>query len=174
MRRDCVTDQVAKNIVLAGVGSVTLFSGSYSFSTIEDGSFLANCHPHLKLDTLTHLHSFSIIICVTSPTASCVQELREMNPLVTVSQFENNTLSEEGLKAFDIVCFTGGSLRDQIDVNFLCRKAEVPFCCARCNGPFGWMFLDLLQHTYTPDIHTTDDVHNLVHILRLCHSHLVS
>ena len=61
MSRDCVTDQVAKNIVLAGVGSVSLFSGSYSFSTIEDGSFFTNCHPYLKFDILTLFHSFEFL-----------------------------------------------------------------------------------------------------------------
>ena len=90
-----------------------------------------------------------------------------MNPLVTVSQFENNVLSAEALKPFDVVCFTGGSLTDQVTVNTLCREAGVPFCCARSNGPFGWMFLDLLHHTYTAD------VHNRLLILSSSHSRFV-
>lgn len=92
------------------------------------------------------------IIGVFSSTEACVTVLQEMNPLVTVTALRATMLNAAAVREFHVVCFTGGSLVDQITLNELCREAGVKFCCARCTGPFGWMFLDLMHHAYTSDV----------------------
>lgn len=90
-------------------------------------------------------------VCLSS-TEACSKMLQEMNPLVKVSCLKTASLNASTLSQFDAVCFTGGSLGEQASLNAQCRNAGVKFCSARCHGPFGWIFLDLLHHTYTTDV----------------------
>lgn len=62
-------------------------------------------------------------------------------------------LNKHVLKEVDLVVLLTGSLTEQLHINQLCRSVKVKFCCAKSVGPFGWLFLDLLQHVYTPNVH---------------------
>ncbi|WOK96679.1 hypothetical protein Cni_G05386 [Canna indica] len=118
--------EIAKNLVLAGVKSITLhdegevelwdLSGSFFFSEEDVGKNRA---------------------------LACVVKLQELNNAVIVSTL-SGPLSKEQLSNFQAVVFTDVSLEKAIEYNDYCHNHQPPICFIRSEvrGLFGSAFCD--------------------------------
>ncbi|KAK9815937.1 hypothetical protein WJX72_012289 [[Myrmecia] bisecta] len=128
--------EVAKNIVLAGVGSLTLMDDS-PCSTCPPGNFLVPAD--------------------ATPTQSVaevsVQTLQEMNPLVKVEARKGSIASLQDrslVKDYNVVLLIGPPSRLAQQLDEECSKHGVAFYVAASRGTTSYMFADLHTHTYGP------------------------
>lgn len=115
-----LAQEIAKNIVLAGIAKLTLqvqTSNDTDGKPVDDGVRTGFLGPDEQ---------------------SVMTGLRDMNPLVNVSVItEETTLSD-----FTVVCAIEAPLREELALNDRCRQANTPFMCGRVAGAVGWIFVD--------------------------------
>jgi molybdopterin/thiamine biosynthesis adenylyltransferase len=143
---------VMKNIVLAGVGQVTLMD-ERKVADAEPGNFLIPCDADASATyvsaprPLTPIPSHCVVPCglpnrlaastLRAHTSRCwccrgggraaaasCNTLKEMNPMVTINTTSGpvDELTDAALADFHVVLMGGGSLRDQAALNARCRK----------------------------------------------------
>lgn len=116
-----LAQEVAKNVVLAGVARVVIVG------TVEVGSsrgFLG-----ATLDEVA-------------------QALRAMNPLVEVMTSDD---AHAAVAGSNVVCSFGSTIATDLALGAACREHSVPFFSGRTAGPVGWLFLDLgSQYEFAP------------------------
>ncbi|KAI5055103.1 hypothetical protein GOP47_0030248 [Adiantum capillus-veneris] len=132
-----VLAELCKNIVLAGIGSLTLMEGVPNVSTIATSSFLVPAE---------QAESDQVFL------TACVKSLKDFNPMVHVA-LEKGDLMEKSnnfLDNFDVVVVGRSLLNYRIIVNGLCRKRsqKIAFFSVDCRGPLGEIFVDLQTHSY--------------------------
>ena len=130
-------NEVAKNLVLAGVNSMTILD--HEGLTKEDivSSFLAPTDQVGK----------------NRATAS-LERLKQRNPMVEITADESNLESKEKdfFKDFDIVIVTNYPKDVALKVNKFCRELEnVKFFAGDIFGFFGYSFMDLIKHDYVEE-----------------------
>ncbi|XP_057845047.1 SUMO-activating enzyme subunit 1B-1 [Cryptomeria japonica] len=133
-----VVAELCKNIVLAGVGSLTLMDDSPITSEDLSVGFL--------------IHAGDSKCNGKSIAEVCQDSLRDFNPMVHVS-VEKGSLVEiaaDFLDNFDAVVLGRASIATKKKVNELCRKRpqRVAFYSVDCRGSCGEIFVDLQNHTY--------------------------
>ncbi|XP_066918728.1 ubiquitin-like modifier-activating enzyme 6 [Clytia hemisphaerica] len=120
--------EVAKNVILAGVKSVTLLDNTKC--TIND------------LGTQFFLRESD----VDKPrAASCCQRLAELNPYVNVTIIEDDLNANINvLKDFQCVVVTECTFDEQIKYNDFCRNQQptIPFISCDVIGVFSYLFCD--------------------------------
>ena len=106
--------ETAKNLVLAGPQSVTL----YDPTIVQWGDLSSNFYTRED-----HVGK-------VSRAEACITKLKELNPNVNVSV--RDTLNDEDLKAFNVVCVTQifGNIDNIIRQNEICRANNVGFILA--------------------------------------------
>ncbi|KTW28290.1 E1 ubiquitin-activating protein AOS1 [Pneumocystis jirovecii RU7] len=143
-----LAEEIAKNLVLSGIGTLTL---------LDDGTVE-------KIDSKTQFCiGLSDIGMNYADVVSRV--LKEFNPSVTL---EINTtplfdVSDDYFSGFDVVIATEleldlivsmkihcvQSLYTKIHLNTVCRAQKVPFYTCAMYGFYGYIFVDLIKHTYS-------------------------
>ncbi|GAA5915836.1 hypothetical protein JCM6882_006815 [Rhodosporidiobolus microsporus] len=128
----------AKNIVLAGVGTVTLLDGE---DLLEED---LGANYFVREDEVGQKR--------VEASAPRVQAL---NPRVALStETDGGKLySEDYLDAFDLVVLTDVDAPTILKVNDLTRKLGKKLFAAGSLGVDGWMFADLLEHEFVVDVH---------------------
>ena len=127
--------EVAKNIILSGPKSVTIYDEIFaSINDLSSNFYLSEADVGKK-----------------KRDEACLKKLQELNPYVTVSllRFEPNTNLIQKIHQFNVVVFTElYPTYFLINVNNECRKHSVKFIYA-CNlGLAGYIFSDFgAQHT---------------------------
>mmetsp|Transcript_13958 Transcript_13958/g.17541 ORF Transcript_13958/g.17541 Transcript_13958/m.17541 type:complete len:1022 (+) Transcript_13958:91-3156(+) len=118
--------EVAKNIILAGVKSVSLLD-------IEPTSYL-------DLSSQFYLSEQDI----GRPRAeACLQKLSDLNQYVPVSVSDGDLNSSlEFLKEYQVVVLIDSPLEQQIQVNSFCRGNGICFISGDARGVFGKVFCD--------------------------------
>ena len=116
--------EVAKNIILAGVKSVTLHDTKRV--TMKDLS----SQYFLKKE---HLNQNRAAVSKSS--------LSELNSYVPIYLLEQN-LTKECLKNFNIVVLTESSLEEQKEINKFCHYNGIKFINSNTYGLFGQIFCD--------------------------------
>lgn len=165
--------QVAKNVVLAGVGAVTLVDDTpcsrRSLSNFLVGSTTPDdttCGLARSLASplceLTYLHfptAFSNprlrLLHPCRVAEASVATLQEMNPFVKVAALPGPpeaVLAPDVLRQYDLLllCDQPASRIAQADV--MCREAGIAFYAGVCRGIFGWAFANLHQHRYMVEV----------------------
>lgn len=130
--------ETAKNVVLAGVGSVTMIDDT-PCSLKSSGNFL------IPAD----------VEATQTVSAACVAQLQEMNPFVQISCLKGpirDALTKELFGQFNLVLLCGQSAQDIQKADVLCSEMDVHFYAASCRGISGWIFANLHQHEYTIEI----------------------
>ncbi|KAJ3412956.1 hypothetical protein HDV05_008671 [Chytridiales sp. JEL 0842] len=116
--------EIAKNVILAGVKSVTL----YDVAPVEIAD----------LSSQFFLHAEDI----GKPRAQCCySRLAELNNYVPVSVLEG-ALNEEALARFQVVVVTDTPLEQQLKINDFTHKHGIKFIAADSRGLFGYNFND--------------------------------
>lgn len=118
--------EVAKNVILAGVKSVTLHDQSNVEMWDLSGNF------YLTEDDIGK-----------NRAVACCNKLQELNAAVTVSTLTSE-ITEEDLSSFQVVVFTDITLEKAIQYNDFCRdhKPPIAFIKADIRGLFGSVFCD--------------------------------
>ncbi|KAL6767458.1 SAE1 [Auxenochlorella protothecoides x Auxenochlorella symbiontica] len=124
--------EVAKNIVLAGVGSVTLVDDT-PCAQRDPGNFLVLADAD----------------CSRTVAQACAAMLREMNPLVDV-QAQAGPPAGSGLEreAHGLVLDLTGDPASVSASSVACRAAGLPFFAGGSRGTIGWAFADLGEHRF--------------------------
>ncbi|KAL9230448.1 hypothetical protein vseg_005797 [Gypsophila vaccaria] len=131
--------EFCKNVVLAGVGSVTLVDDSPVTEESLNANFLIP--PDEK------------VYSGKSVSEICCSSLKDFNPMVNVS-VEKGELSSFGtdfFEKFDVVVVSCCSLSTKKIINDKCRKLSkrIAFYSVDCRDTCGEIFADLQDHSYT-------------------------
>mmetsp|Transcript_18272 Transcript_18272/g.47687 ORF Transcript_18272/g.47687 Transcript_18272/m.47687 type:complete len:316 (+) Transcript_18272:88-1035(+) len=128
--------EVAKNVVLAGIGSVTLMDDT-PVAARKPGNFLVPAD--------------------TDPASSVAEAsaatLRDMNPLVAIGTVPGRpeTLdSAESLGFYNAIVLLEAPLSVQERWDSWAKEHGVAFYSACVLGPMGYLFADLGKHSYAP------------------------
>lgn len=125
--------EIAKNIILSGVKSVTFLDNRPVTELDFSSQFF------LPRDQLGK-----------NRAESSIARAQALNPMVEIKADINN-LSEKDesfFKLFDVVAILEASLEEQTRINNICREAGVKFYAADMWGMFGYSFIDLQDHEF--------------------------
>merc|ERR1711973_175852 len=129
-------NEVAKNLVLAGVNSMTILD--HELLTKEDG--------------------FSIFLAPTEEVGknraqASLERLKQRNPMVEITADETNldTKEKEFFSNFDVVIVTNYPKDVTLKVNKFCRELKIKFLAGDIFGYFGYSFMDLVKHDYVEE-----------------------
>ncbi|XP_078432559.1 SUMO-activating enzyme subunit 1B-1-like isoform X2 [Wolffia australiana] len=132
------TVEFCKNIVLAGVGSVTLVDDRPVSEDVIQANFLIPRNEDLWKEG--------------SVAKLCCDSLKEFNPMVSVSvvQGDVGAFEEEFFDKFDAIVFGSCSLATKKKVNNSCRRRpkRIAFYTIECRGSCGEIFADLQDYTF--------------------------
>nr|KJB19780.1 hypothetical protein B456_003G118500 [Gossypium raimondii] len=139
MLKEGTVAEFCKNIVLAGVGSVTLVDDRVVTDESLPANFLILPHEnHYNGKTLAEV---------------CCDSLKEFNPMVDVAveTGDISTFGVEFFEKFDAVIISCCSLGKKKLINQKCRKLSkrVAFYTVECRGSCGEMFVDLQDYKYS-------------------------
>ncbi|DBA02358.1 TPA: hypothetical protein N0F65_007177, partial [Lagenidium giganteum] len=116
--------EVAKNIILAGVKSVTLHDDTPA--------------SHLDLASQFYLSESDI----GKPRArACVSKLAELNPYVEV-RAHSGAITEQFLLGFRAVVLVNSTLKEALRINSICHSNSIAFITTEARGVFGSVFCD--------------------------------
>ncbi|CAG8679048.1 5517_t:CDS:10, partial [Dentiscutata heterogama] len=128
-----LSNEICKNLVLAGIGSITIID--HNVVTEED------------LGTQFFVTEADI---GKNKAIVSVDRIRQLNPRVVVTA-DNNDIrakSDDFFKTFDLVCLTDCDPYTMIRINEICRIFDKKFYAACTYGFYGYIFCDLKQHEY--------------------------
>jgi ubiquitin-activating enzyme E1 len=116
--------EIAKNVVLAGVRSVTLYDNEPTRIADLGANFF--------------LHQSDI---GKPRAAACAKRLAELNNYVQVKAMEGE-FTAEAVVGFSVVVVTGQTLSTALSVNAVCHANAIPMVCADCLGICASIFCD--------------------------------
>ncbi|KAG0319390.1 SUMO-activating enzyme subunit 1 [Dissophora globulifera] len=128
-----LSNEVCKNIILAGVGSITILE--HGTVTEEDlgAQFL------LRQEDLGRNRG-----------EAAAEKARHLNPRVkvVVDQEDIAQKPDAFFAQFNVVCLTGCSPDQMIRIDHACRETKTGLYIAGVHGFFGFIFCDLTHHDY--------------------------
>lgn len=127
--------EIAKNVALAGVKSITLYDPAPV--AVED------------LSTQFFLRQEDIGRPRAAATAT---RLAELNTYVPVQVLEEQELSRDVLTRYRVVVVTGATVEEQLKLNDMTHGTGTHFIAADTRGLFGSVFVDLGPHFVCRDI----------------------
>ncbi|EPY50856.1 SUMO E1-like activator enzyme Rad31 [Schizosaccharomyces cryophilus OY26] len=128
-----LSNEIAKNLVLAGIGELCLQdTRSVEKQDVFDQFFVEQSD-------------------IGKSKISClIEKLKELNPLVKLSSLDTPVaeLSESTVSSFQMVIATQLQYEEFCKVNSLCRSCQRPFYASSCYGLYGFAFADLVHHEF--------------------------
>uniref|UniRef100_U5EX24 SUMO-activating enzyme subunit 1 n=1 Tax=Corethrella appendiculata TaxID=1370023 RepID=U5EX24_9DIPT len=130
--------EIAKNIILSGVKSVTLLDNK----NVSEEDFCSQFFtPQSSIDK--------------NRAEASYQRAQNLNPMVEV-KVDTEELSakpNEYFHNFDVVCVTEAATSELVRINETCRAAGVKFFTSDLWGMFGYSFADLQEHNFAEDVY---------------------
>ncbi|KAJ6264863.1 hypothetical protein Dda_1016 [Drechslerella dactyloides] len=126
-------NEIAKNLVLAGIGAITVVDTE--MVTEED------------LGAQFCVDEGMVGMNRAEAAAPAIQKLNPRVAVTTDSQ-PIETRDAEYFRQFSIVIVTEADLNTLISVNESCREAGVAFYAGACFGLYGYAFADLIKHQF--------------------------
>uniref|UniRef100_A0A5K3FW28 E1 ubiquitin-activating enzyme n=1 Tax=Mesocestoides corti TaxID=53468 RepID=A0A5K3FW28_MESCO len=117
--------EVAKNIVLGGVKSVTLHDPDVISSADLSSNYYATLQDVGK-----------------NRCEVCMPKLAELNGYVSLNILDSPVLSEENLSNYHVVVLARGSSDEWRKVGKICRSLSIKLICTKTCGLFGQVFCD--------------------------------
>lgn len=125
--------EIAKNIILSGVKSVTFLDSK----NVEEIDFCSQFFvPRSEIGN--------------NRAEASLARGQALNPMVEI-KIDTDKLTDktEGFfKQFDVVCILEANQNEQIRINNICRSNNVKFFATDLWGMFGYSFADLQNHEY--------------------------
>uniref|UniRef100_A0A453SEW9 THIF-type NAD/FAD binding fold domain-containing protein n=1 Tax=Aegilops tauschii subsp. strangulata TaxID=200361 RepID=A0A453SEW9_AEGTS len=132
------TIEFCKNIVLAGVGSLSLMDDHIVTEDDLNSNFLI---PHDES-----------VYGGKSRAEVCCESLKDFNPMVRVAVAKGDPSLIDGtfIDRFDIIVLSRASLKTKLFINDNCRKRSkhIAFYSVDCKDSCGEIFVDLQNHSY--------------------------
>ncbi|KAL6075025.1 E1 ubiquitin-activating protein aos1 [Balamuthia mandrillaris] len=125
--------EVAKNIVLAGVGSVTLLdAATVSEADLSAQFFLGEAD------------------IGKNRGEACLEKIKALNPKVEVrcEAVDLDSKTEEELCSYNVICLSNCSLSSMLRVDKICRKHKIPLFITDSFGYQAFIFSDLDRYVY--------------------------
>lgn len=147
-----LANEIAKNLVLAGIGSLTILDDQ--LVTEDDlGSqfFISELHVGMNVRIpLKRLLHHTLAESHRQRAAAAASQVRGLNPRVALSVDMENILLKppEFYSMFDMVIATDLDLGPLSIINAACRFTNKPFYAAGSHGTYGFIFADLITHDY--------------------------
>lgn len=117
--------EIAKNIVLGGVKSVSIHdTRATSLDDLSNQFYLTEAHIGTNRAAATHPH------------------LAELNPYVPVKLLDSKPLSAADLAPYQVVVLTQSTTEEQIEFGRYCHANGIKFIVAQTRGIFGQIFCD--------------------------------
>ncbi|KAF1966464.1 hypothetical protein BU23DRAFT_584394 [Bimuria novae-zelandiae CBS 107.79] len=129
-----LANEIAKNLVLAGIGSITI--ADHELASDED---------------LGAQFFISEADVGKNRAQAAAPEVQKLNPRVKVHVLTNDVSKETDpafFKPFDMVIATDLNFIALTNINSCCRIAERPFYAGGSHGMYGYIFADLGQHDF--------------------------
>lgn len=141
--------EVAKNLILAGIKSVTFLD--HEVTSVEDKGAQFLVSQDAVGDNVSLFVAKNILACILFQRAKVsVTRAKILNPLVSITAdtANINTKTEEFFAKFDVVVITGCDIDQLIHINEMCRRRNVKLFCGDVYGMFGYYFVDCLRHEH--------------------------
>lgn len=128
--------EICKNLMLAGVGSLTIVDGNKVLDQDMASNFFLSSSQigRLKLE-------------------ACRNSISDLNKRVQLNIVTDDwrTLSdlETFISKFSLTIATGVNKEEIIRLNNITRTLNIPFSCTSTHGLFGFIFADLIEHHST-------------------------
>lgn len=136
--------EIAKNVVLGGVKSVTIHdTGNAEWMDLSSQFFLHESDIGKNRAE------------VTQP------RLSELNNYVPVTAYKGD-LTDDYLKSFQVVVLTNSSLDEQIRIGEFCHGNDIKFIVADTKGLFGMLFCDFGPEFVVHDLDGEEPISNMV------------
>ncbi|XP_054265584.1 SUMO-activating enzyme subunit 1 [Macrosteles quadrilineatus] len=131
--------EFCKNIVLAGIKSITLMDDK---NATEEEKFSQFLIPREKLGS--------------NRAAASLERAQRLNPMVEmkVDSDSVDSKTDEFFTQFHVVVATDCDMDQLLRINKICHNANVKFFCADVFGFYGYMFADLQTQEYMDEIKT--------------------
>jgi len=128
--------EVCKNIVLAGIKSLTMLDST----TVTTKDFTSNFL--IPRDQLGK-----------NRAEACLARVQQLNPMVEVTPDSGELESKPDtyFTDYDVICATGCTNKQLFKLNLLCRENRIQFYCGDVWGFIGFMFSDLMEHEYAEE-----------------------
>ena len=130
--------EVVKNLVLAGVNSLTMIDHENLSKEDVDSQFLA---PRDKIGT--------------NRAEASLDRVKQLNPGVEIKVDKSNLDTKEAnffSENFDLVVITNFPKDTLVRINQMCRDAGVKFFAGDIFGFFGYSFMDLVEHEFVEEV----------------------
>ncbi|KAK5944666.1 E1 ubiquitin-activating protein aos1 [Knufia obscura] len=126
-------NEIAKNLVLAGIGSLTILD-----------------HENVVEEDLGSQFLITEDDVGKNRAEAAAVELRKMNPRVDLLTDQESIMTKmpEYFAAFQIVIATGQPFEMASTINMSCRMFNVKFYAADLHGMYGYIFSDLIMHQF--------------------------
>ncbi|KAJ3044023.1 hypothetical protein HDV00_003552 [Rhizophlyctis rosea] len=127
-----LTNEICKNIVLAGVGAVTVIDPGMVKEEDLGAQFFLREEDVKK-----------------SRAEAAARRMHDLNPRVDIKSIVGDIAeqSNEFVEGFDVVCLSGYDRKTMVRINNLCRAKNIKFWATGCAGFHGYIFSDLIEHT---------------------------
>lgn len=130
--------EVVKNLVLAGIKSLTMMDHEELTKEDGDSQFLA---PRDKIGT--------------NRAEASLDRVRKLNPGVEITVDKSHLDSKDAKffnDNFDIVVVTNYPKETILKVNKMCREGNTKFFAGNVFGYFGFSFMDLIEHEFVEEV----------------------
>lgn len=129
--------EVAKNLILAGVKSLTMLDPA------EVTASETSCQFFVPEDRLG-----------ANRAEASVERAQRLNPMVTVTAESGGStaLTEETVSRYDVLVATGCPDPELARLNTLCRRGGLLFLAGDVYGFYGFMFADLGRHEFAEEV----------------------
>lgn len=126
-------NEIAKNLVLAGIGRLTILD-SENVDEVDLGSQFLVTEDDIGKNR----------------AEAAAVELRKMNPRVNILVDKQSIMAKlpQDFAAYHIVITTGQTFEIASTINMSCRMFNVKFYAADVHGMYGFIFSDLIIHQY--------------------------
>lgn len=126
--------EIAKNIILAGVKSVTLLDDKLVEESDRCSQFL-----------MAPLYPLG-----ENRAEASLLRAQALNPMVKLSAIKENISTKEDsfFQEFDVVIVLEAPTRELVRINNTCRLNGVKFFAGDVWGMFGYSFADLQEHSF--------------------------
>ncbi|KAG1462166.1 hypothetical protein G6F56_005574 [Rhizopus delemar] len=143
-----LSNEVCKNLVLAGIASITVLDHNVVTELDLGGQFLL-CEDDIGKNR----------------AEAVSRDIQLLNPRVEVI-VDKEDISEKPdsfFESFSVVCLVHSDYQTMLRIDQLRRKVKKPFYAADVFGWFGYIFCDLVDHAYIQEKKTGDSTEKIPH-----------
>ena len=141
-----LANEIAKNLVLAGIGRLTIIDHAQASEADRGAQFLLPSSPE---------------IMGQNRAEACLPNLQNLNPRVNISCDTTDVRSKDSsfFKPFGIIIATDiWDPRTLNTINTAARDQGIPFYAAAAHGLYGYIFADLVEHEFVVEREASNKV----------------